>query len=342
MTRRYIILTGIVLIATSILFTGCGNKTAGTSETDAKGEVITLKLAHHASAKTPFALGGQKFADLVSERTGGAVKIEIYTDSTLGGSSELVDALKIGTVDMTLTPASQLDKMYSAMDLFYLPFLFSDRDQVYKVADGDIGKSLFSELEAKSGLKTLGFFDSGFRTITNNVREIKSPKDLKGLKMRVPLTPLLSDAFQAMGSIITPMDMSELFTALQQGTVNGQDNPIGNVYSGSYYEVQPYITLSNHSYAAILLLVSDQGWKKIPDKYKSVIEKSAQEAAVWERKLAIDADVEYLGKMKAFGVKVTELTPEQRKEFQDAVKPVREKYAKNIGEDLINKVLNIK
>ncbi|KUO50348.1 MAG: hypothetical protein APF76_11610 [Desulfitibacter sp. BRH_c19] len=300
-------------------------------------EVIELKLGHHAAENQPFHQGAVKFAELVSERTDGDVEITVYPNNTLGSSRDLIEGMQIGTVDLTLSPTTNMAVFYNTLDLFYLPFIFNNREHVYKVADGPIGQEIYDGLQAKTGFITLGMFESGFRTFTNSVREIRTPDDMKGLKMRVPDSPLNVDTFEALGTIATPISFGELFTALQQGTVDGQDNPIGNVYAGSFYEVNPYLTLSGHQYAGIMLMISGIAWNKVPSEYHQIIEECAAEAVEWQRALAQEKEGEFLEIMIDKGLKVTELTPEEQKLFQEAMEPVWEKYAPQIGEELVEK-----
>jgi len=343
MKRKPFILLLVLIVFIAITLVGCSNngkqvqQDGGTPEL--KKEVVKLKLGHHAAESQPFHMGAVKFAELVAEKTDGAVEITIYPNNTLGSSRDLIEGMQIGTVDMTLSPTTNMAVFYEPLDVFYLPFIFKNREHVYKVADGPIGQEIYDGLQKKMGFVTLGMFESGFRTITNSIREIRTPSDMKGMKMRVPESPLNVDTFQALGTIATPISFGELFTALQQKTVDGQDNPIGNVYASSFYEVNPYLTLSEHQYAGIMLMISGIAWNKLTPEYQAIFKEAAKEAVDWQRVVAVEKEKEYLQIMKDKGLKVTELTPDEKTLFQAAMKPVWDKYQGRIGKELVEKVV---
>ncbi len=346
MRGKSILMLCLALAMTLALAAGCSGSSQpakGDAKGDGKQELpeIALKLGHHAAENQPFHIGAVKLADIVKEKTNGRFKIDIYPNNTLGTSRDLIEGLQMGTVDMTLSPTTNMAVFYPKLDLFYLPFLFEDKNHVYKVADGEIGQRLYKELEDKLGIKTIAMFDSGFRHIENSKREIKTPEDVVGLKIRTIDTPICVDTFKALGANATPIAFNELFTALQQGTVDGNDSPIGNLYASRFYEVQKYCTLTGHQYAAIMVTISTKSWNKLPKEYQDILIQAAKEATAFQRKLAEDKENEFLKIMIEKGLKVTELTPEQKSLFQKKMEPIWNKYGDKIGKDLIDAALKL-
>lgn len=307
-----------------------------------EGQKFTLKLGHHADEKQPFHLGAVKFAELVAQKTNGNVEIKVFPNNTLGSSRDLIEGIQLGTVDMSLSPTTNVATFFQKLDIFYFPFIFRDRQHAYKFSDGPVAQKLYEEMRQKTGIRCLGMFESGFRQVTNSKKPIRTPEDFSGIKMRATDSPINVDTFKAVGANVTPMAYSEVFTALQQGTVDGQDNPIGNVYASKFYEVQKYLTLTRHQWAGIMLLISDKVWSKLPPEYQKAMEEAAAEAVAWEREEANKKEGEFLEAMKKAGLQVIELTPEERAKFQEKMKVVWDKYQDKVGKDLVEAVVNTK
>ncbi|MFA6506265.1 MAG: TRAP transporter substrate-binding protein DctP [Treponemataceae bacterium] len=303
----------------------------------AQTKVTKLKLGHVASAEEPYHIASVKFAELVKAGTNGAYEVEIYPNSQLGSSRDLIEGLQMGSVDITLTTAAVLSAFIPKSQVLELPFMFKSRDHVYKVVDGPLANEIYAGAEGKK-LKVISTWENGFRNITNNVRPIVTPADMKGIKIRVMEIQMYIDMFKAVGANPTPMARGEVFTALQQKTVDAQENPMGQIYSSRFYEVQKYLTLSGHTYSPEVVVFSLGTWKKIPAKYQEVILKAATEARDFNRKLSAEKDAEFIKLVKEKGMQVTELTPAQVAEFQKLMTPVWEKYYKVIGKELIQKI----
>lgn len=297
---------------------------------------LQLKFGHPYNEKHPLAQAAVMFSKIIGEKTGGHVKITVYPNSTIGSSRALVESMQIGVVDMALVPTTNVASFYHPLDLFYLPFLFRDREHAYHVADGPVGQALYEGLLKKVGIRTLGMYESGFRTITTRNTPVHMPDDMKGIKFRVVNNPLNVATFKALGANPTPMPLSEVFTGLQQGTVDGQDNPIGNVVAFGFDKVQHYITLSHHQWAGIMVLISDKTWQKLPPKVQTMFKEAATETQIWERKAVNDKDKQYLKDMKAHGMTVINLTDAQKKAFQAKMQSVWAQYRSKIGDKLIN------
>ena len=325
------------LVISSILFASALSLTVPAAAQD----VMKLKLGHVAPTDEPYHQAAEKFAELVNKNTGGAVQIQIFPNSLLGGQRELLEGLQLGSVDITLTTAAVLSSFLPKTQVIELPFMFRDREHVYKVVDGPLAKEIYDGDEKKK-MKVIDTWENGFRNITNNVRPIEKPEDMKGVKIRVMENKMYIEMFKALGANPTPMARGELFTGLQTKVVDGQENPLGQIYTSRFYEVQKYATLSGHTYSPEVVVFSLATWKKIPAKYQEEILKASSEAKKFNRDLSAKMDKEYVGKLKEKGMTVTALTAQQIVPFQEKMMPVWDLFADKIGKDLIQKIKDTK
>ncbi|MCI5078117.1 TRAP transporter substrate-binding protein [Oricola sp.] len=303
---------------------------------------MTLKFGHPYNETHPLAQGAQKFADMVKEKSGGKITVEVFPNSTIGSSRELVESIQIGVIDFALVPTTNVASFYPPLDIFYLPFLFRDSEHAYAVSDGPVGQDLYDGLQSATGIHTIAMYESGFRTITTAKTKVEMPDDMKGIKFRVVNNPLNVATFKALGANPTPMALSEVFTGLQQGTVDGQDNPVGNVKAFGFDKVQDFITLSHHQWAGIMFLASDKIMTSVPDDVKALFKEAAIETQDWERAEMNAVEGQYLTEMEAGGMTVTRLSPEQAAAFQAAMEPVWDEYREKIGADLIQAAVDTK
>lgn len=334
----------MVMLVMAAVLAACGSDSVKSKSdktgTNGGGEVKELRFAHPYNENHPLHLAAQKFADTVEKESNGSIKIKMYPNGSLGGATDLLEGLQMNTVDMSLVATAIASTKYKPLDLFYLPFLFNDREHAYKVADGEVGQALYQGYLDKTGIKTLGMFESGFRTITNSKHIVRTPDDLKGLKIRVADAPVSIDTFNALGVNGSPIPLNELFTALQQGTVDGQDNPLGNVYTMKLYEVQPYITLSQHQWAGIMFVINNKVFEGFTDEEKKIVLDAAKEAEEWQRQEMQKAEQEYMKAIKEAGVEITELKPDEKEAFRKAMEPIWKKYEGEIGKELIQKAVD--
>ncbi|MDX6751082.1 TRAP transporter substrate-binding protein [Geminicoccaceae bacterium 1502E] len=301
---------------------------------------MTLKFGHPYNEQHPLARGADMFARLIGERTDGRITINVFPNSTIGSSRDLVESMQIGVVDLALVPTTNVASFYQPLDIFYLPFIFRDREHAYAVADGPVGQKLYGDMAQKIGIRTLAMYESGFRTITTRDTKVETPDDMRGIKFRVVNNPLNVATFKALGANPTPMALSEVFTGLQQGTVDGQDNPVGNVKAFGFDKVQDYITLSNHQWAGIMFLAADGMWQRLPENVRTLFAETALETQAWEREELNRKEAEYLAQMEADGMTVTRLTPEQSKLFQEAMSEVWKEYRGKLGDELVQSVID--
>lgn len=302
---------------------------------------MVLRLGHVAATSEPYHVAAEKFAELVKAKTNSMITVEIFPNSQLGSSRDLIEGLQMGTVDATLTTAAVLANFIPTSQVIELPFMFRDRQHVYDVVDGPLATEIFKG-DTDKKLKVINTWENGFRQITNNVREIKTPEDMSGIKIRVMENQMYIDMFNALGANPTPMARSELFTALQQKTVDAQENPMGQIYSSRFYEVQKYLTLTGHTYSPEVLVFSLKTWDKMPAKYQALVTEAANEARDYCRELKEAKDKEYIEAVKKEGMVVTTVAPAAVAAFQEKMKPVWAKYYDVIGKDLIDKVYNTK
>jgi tripartite ATP-independent transporter DctP family solute receptor len=300
---------------------------------------VTIKLGHIADPKNPYAQGAQKFADLVTEKSGGSVEIQVFPSSQLGNQRDLVEGLTLGTVDMCMTSTAVLGNFLPKIAVFDLPFIFRDRDHTFKVLDS-IGMDIAKGLEPR-GIKVLGFFENGVRNMTNNVRPITKPEDVKGLKIRVMEQPVYIEMIKSLGGNPTPMAFGELFTALQQGVVDGQENPAAHIYTKRFFEVQKYISLTEHTYSAEPMLISMITWNKLNADQQKVLQEAASEAKDWQRQLAIDLESGYWDKIRESG-KSEILVDVDKEAFKQATKPVWDMFEDKVGADTIKAIVETK
>ncbi|HCL90589.1 MAG TPA: C4-dicarboxylate ABC transporter substrate-binding protein [Candidatus Atribacteria bacterium] len=298
---------------------------------------FVLKLGHIANPEKPYAQAAVKFAELVKEKTNGEVEIQIFPSSQLGNQRDLVEGLTFGTVDMTLTSTAVLANFLPKMAIFDLPFIFRDIPHTYKALD-TIGMEMGKDLEAK-GMKLLAFFENGVRHLTNNIRPVRTPEDMKGLKIRVMEQPVYIEMMKALGANPTPMAFGELFTALQQGTVDGQENPVSHIWTKRFFEVQKYISLTGHTYSAEPLLISMITWNKLSPEYQEAIMQSAVEALDWHRSKCVELDKGFWKNVIESGK--CEIIEVDKEPFRKATAVVWKMFEDQVGKENIERIVNI-
>lgn len=299
---------------------------------------VTLKLGHIADPQNPYAQGAQKFADLVAEKSGGTIKVEVYPSSQLGNQRDLVEGLTLGTLDLTMTSTAVLGNFHPQVAVFDLPFIFRDREHAFKALD-TVGMEIAKDLEEK-GMKVLAYYENGVRNMTNNIRPIRVPEDMKGLKIRVMEQPIYIAMMKALGANPTPMAFGELFTALQKGVIDGQENPAAHIYTKRFFEVQKYISLTEHTYSAEPLVVSMITWNKLTPEQQTIIQEAAEEACDWQRQLAIDLENGYWDKIRESG-KSEIITDVDKEAFREATAPVWKDFEDQVGKENIEAIVNI-
>lgn len=288
----------------------------------------TIRVGHTGAPDHHYQYGCEFFAEKVAEKTNGRVEILIFPADQLGGQRQETEGCQIGTHDMVLTSTMILSNFEPSIGVFDMPFLFTSPEHAYAVGDSEITEEVSAKFE-KIGLKILAYWENGFRYITNSKRPITKPEDLKGLKIRVPESPVFLETFKALGAAPTPMAFGEVFSALQLGTVDGQENPAAHVIHNAFHEVQDYISLTGHFYTFEPLVMSKNLYDSLPADIQQAIVEAAIEAAAYERQLSQDFDKECLEKIAELGMEISEV---DKAAFQKAVEPVYDKYKDKFGE----------
>ena len=306
--------------------------------------VLCLSLTGLAGAETVFQLGttvneqdsfqvaAVKFAELVNERTNGAYKIEIYPNGVLGGESDMLDSMSMDMLDLGIITSGPFVNFCKEMGVLDMPFLFASNEEAYRILDGEIGQELLDKLE-NAGLKGLAYAERGFRNITNSVKPVASAADVENLKLRVMENEVYTKTFQALKVNAVPMAWQDALTALQQGTIEGQENPINVIYSYALWDYnQKYITLDRHSYSTAIITMSLEKWNALDEATQAIFKQAAQEAAEYERAWVAEQEAGQLDAIKSHGVEVIE-TPDVDS-FRNAVQSVYDadpQYAEYIG-----------
>jgi len=299
---------------------------------------MEIKLAHVVNEKDAFHVAAEKFKELVEKNSQGALTVTIFPNAKLGDERTLLERMKMGIVDAGIITNGPIINFVPSFGVIDLPFLFRDPNHAYKVLDGSIGQKLMADLEAQ-GWKGLAFAERGFRNLTNSKRLVKTPEDIKGLKIRVMQNPVYVDSFKALGANAVPMAWTEVLTALQQGTVDGQENPLNVIMAFKLYETQKYLSITRHAYAPAPIIMSMNTWKKLTPAQQAIVKKAAQDAAEFERAWDNKMEAEWLKDLKAKGMVVA--TPDLRA-FRAAVKPVYDAYTPKYGKALIEAIQNTK
>ena len=297
---------------------------AGAENADASNpDATVLQLGTTVNEQDSFQVAAEKFAELVEERTNGAYKIEIYPNGTLGGERDMLESMQMDTLDMAIVTSGPFINFSDAMGVLDMPYLFGSNEEAYTVLDGEIGRELLDTLES-SGLNGLAYAGRGFRNLTNNVKPIQTAADLNGLKLRVMENDVYTASFKAMGVNADPMAWADALTALQQGTVDGQENPVNVIYSYKLWESQKYATLDRHSYSTAIITMSANLFNSLDAETQQIFLDAAQEAAEFERAWVAEQEADQLQAMKDNGMEVIE--DPDLDSFKEAVQPVYEQY----------------
>ena len=295
----------------------------------AQAQATKLTLGHGAAPGNPRHEAAVLFAERVKARTNGRIEIQVAHSAQLGDDAAMITALRSGTLDISANSQGAIANVVPEYAAIGLPFLFSDVQKAWQLLDGPVGEELTKRTAAK-GMVVLGYWDNGIRHVTNSKRPIKAPADLKGLKIRTPPDGMTVDIMQTLGADTQQIKFAELYVALQQGVVDGQENPLANIASAKLYEVQKYLTLSGHKYETNPFVMSKRSWDKLAPADQKVFTEAATEATQAQRKLSKEADEKLVADLKAKGVQIETV---DRKAFVDATKPVYTKWSTGpIGE----------
>lgn len=304
-------------------FTSCGEKsTAGNTESKtANTKKMVLRYAEIQAQDYPTTQAAYKFAELVEQKTGGRIHIDVYHGGQLGDEKATIEQLVFGAIDFTRVSISPLSEFDKSLNVLSLPYLYKDAAQMWRVLDGDIGERFLSNVES-AGLVGLSWYDAGARNFYNSKRPVTKLEDLKGLKIRVQESQIMMNMVSALGASATPMAYGEVYSGLQTGVIDGAENNWPSYDSVSHYEVAKYYCLDEHSRVPEMQLVSKITWNKFSDEDKKIIKECALESAKIERELWAEKEKASEEKVKAAGAVITELEEGEKEKFQAAMAPL--------------------
>lgn len=298
---------------------------------------LTLRFAHFAAADHPANIAAKQFADRVFARTQGGIKINIFPNNQLGDPPQQAAQIREGSIDIGLPTQGQLDKYEKAFSAVILPFAFKSRPEAFRVLDAALAEWL-TPLAINQGFITLRNWDYGFRNITNTVRPINTPDDVKGLKIRTPPEIQIASSMEALGAIVTPISFAELYLALSQHVVDGEENPIAVIFFNKYYEVQKYLALTRHIYNNMILTVSAITWGKLTPQAQAIFQEEGRSAGDLMRKLMGDQEQDQISKLQGLGMQITRPNTAP---FRAKMGPAVQKIANYAGPQNVEKFQSI-
>lgn len=297
----------------------------------------TIKFATQNPKGHPIVMGMEKFAEIVQTKSGGKIKVNLFPGGTLGSDQANVSAIQGGTLEMASMNSGIFASQVKEFALYDFPFLFNNEKEADVIVDGPIGKKLHDKLQDK-GIVGLAYFELGFRVITNSKRPILKAEDIEGLKLRVIPNPINVDWVRALGANPTPLPFPEVYAALEQKAIDGQENPLTVINANKFFEVQKHVVLSNHQYNPQSVVISKKFWDGLDAGQKKIVSDAALEAAKFQRQQARAQVASALENMKKGGMQVTELAPAELNKLRDKVRPVTAKYGVSVGQDTLKEV----
>lgn len=324
-------------LSTLLLLGACSEETTPVSGSGGEAKSYDLKMSVTVSDSSTWYEAAEKLKADLAEESDGRINLELFANEQLSGgdSGKAIEGLSKGTIDLTFNSTI----IYSILDARFgvasAPFLFKNLDEVDAVFNGEGGEQ-FKEILHEKGVHALGYGQNGFRQLTNSVREVKSPEDIKGLRIRIPGITMYTDLYRELGTDPQTMTFSEVFTALQQGTIDGQENPIDVIYSSKLQEVQDYITMWNYSYDPLVLGMNKELYDSMSKEDQELFDRLGKEAAQYQLELAREKEGKQIEELKAAGMTFYTPTDAELAEFKEAVEPIYTKYTDVWGEDLLN------
>lgn len=323
----------VLLVSVVLLF---GVFVLAVSNVRASGVTLKLGFVTAANKDDPYYIASKKFATLIEKYTHGRYKVDLYPSGELGNERNMIKNLMVGTMDLGVITNAPVGSFVHAFMILDMPFIFPNYKVAHKVLDGKAGKMLLSKLK-QINIKGLAFAEGGFREMINNVRPIYKPSDLKGIKFRVMRTPVYIALFRALGANAVPLPWGSAFTAVQQHVVDGLEIPVPVIWANKFYEVTKYLSLTNHTYSPLIIMVSGSLWNRLSPKDRAIFQRAAIEAARYERKKIEGIINELIKKLEEKGMKVNKVP--NMKPFMEAVKPVYKEFEPKIGKKIMEVVL---
>lgn len=328
MTKLKGFVMGMCMLLMLGVVTGCGTD-------NSNGGTVTLKFGTAVAKTHGYYVCMEKFKEVLEEKSGGQVQVELYTDGTIGDERELVEGCQMNSVDMCISSNAVLAAFVPETDIFSLPFLFKDTDSKWAVLENKEITGALDKSYESAGLKNMGYLQDDFRSFMNSKKPINSLKDCKGVKLRTMESEIMVDVYNALGFEVTTMPMSEAMTAVQNGTVDGLDYPPSLFVSNKYYEICKYFTEANVFSFPSPVIMNQNTWNSLTEEQQQWVDEAIKEANQYQKDEQIKVDSEAMGILKENGVKFT--SPDMA-EWEKAVQPVKDKYAKKFDQDLLKKI----
>lgn len=303
----------------------------------ATAQEYRLTFAHVLTEDTPNARAAVVFKEEVEKNSDGRIAIDIRPAAALGGDVEIIEQTQMGLVHIAIPPTGNLANFNEKMYLFDLPFLINDEAGLKRVLDGEVGQEVLATLDANN-LKGMAMWGAGFRHMTNNIRPITAPDDLKGIKMRTLQAPTILSTYRAYGANPTAMAFTEVYNGLQQGVVEGQENPLANIYSMKFYEVQKYMTLTAHAYHTYAAIMHKPTWESLPEDLQKVVLDALIVGRDAARQFTLEDDARILDEIKD-QIEIIELSPEGREAFIKASQPIYDEFRPKVTPELLDKAV---
>ncbi|NEU31381.1 DctP family TRAP transporter solute-binding subunit [bacterium LRH843] len=341
----------LAMLLALIFITGCNGKETVSSDTSSnpstdkpseskEAETITIAMGSVTAEDSPFQMYLLKFKEEVKKGSDGKINVEIFPNGELGGDRDMIEGVQMGTLDGVISSSAVLGNFSPMVNVMDFPFLYRDREHAYNVLDGEIGTEIANQVE-EEGLKLLAWAENGFRNITNSKHPIKGPEDVKGLKIRTQENKIIVDSFTMLGVNPAPMSFTEVFSALQQGVVDGQENPLAILVSSKLYEVQKYLTISNHIYQPAPVTMNKDLFDSLSPELQKVVQDAAIVARDYEREYIASKDDEYLNTLIEKGMEVVRSEEFDRDAFMEISENVYKQYESEYG-DFIQRIKDTK
>lgn len=319
----------ILALTSALLFSGTSSLLA---------QEFTFTFAHVLNESTPVARAAEVFKAEVEKNSDGRIAIEIRPAAMLGGDVEIIEQTQMGLVHFAIPPTANLTNFNEKFYLLDLPFLMTDQESMKRVLDGEVGQEVLGTL-GDNNLKGISMWGAGFRHMTNNIRPINGPDDLKGIKFRTLQAPTVLATYRAYGANPTAMAFTEVYNGLQQGVVEGQENPYSNINSMRFYEVQKYMTLTNHTYHTYAAVMNKQAWESLPEDLQKVVEDAMAVGRDAGREFTVEYEATVHDEIKD-QIQIIELSPEGRAAFIEASQPIYEEFKDKVTPELLEKAIS--
>ena len=296
-----------------------------------------VRLGHGIAAEHPLGVAAVKYAEIMDRLSGGKIKIKVYPATQLGSETQMIAAVRGGVQEIAIVASAPVATIIKEFQLFDLPFLFQNEKEVDAVLDGKLGQRLL-DLATPKNMIGLCYWENGFRQVTNSKRPVGTLEEMAGLKLRVMQNPVYIDSFKALGANAIPMPFTELYSAMETKAIDAEENPVPIIYASKFFEVQKYLSLTNHAYAPYIVLVSKAFWDKLTPAQQKILKDAAVEARTYQRQVAREQSEAARKAMADRGMKVNEVSDAERARMRERVQPVWNMFTPDVGQDLVGQV----